>query len=278
MGCELLRRMLPIMAVLLCHQAAPGSAQIAKRSVSLQGIDSGDCVAQPCRTIQYAINQTPQGSFANINVAPGVYDEALLVYEFRRISLFGLGLAADDSCDPGAVVIRAPGGIVISTQDHATGIYRCFTVTTAVAGGTGFHARQHVIVDTFDVQIGRPRDPALGYAIAGMTSASVNCGGRMFMKTPVTVLLAAHDLSHGELGCAVDISQPGLVGYLITSANNGVVNTSQATFTGPGAATDVVYPYILSSLSTLNTGGVVLPGTQPGQCYSGSVVNSGPPC
>src|SRR5437763_378596 len=124
MLCKRLRRTLPIMGALLCLQAAPGSAQKASRLVSLQGSDSGDCVAQPCRTIQYAIDQSPQGSFANINVSPGVYDEALLVFEFRRISLGGLGRAGDGSCDPGAVVIRSPkAGAIISTQDHATGIY-----------------------------------------------------------------------------------------------------------------------------------------------------------
>src|SRR5438477_333832 len=253
MGCELLRRMVPIMAVLLCHQATPGSAQNASRSVSLQGSDSGDCVVQSCRTIQYAIDQSPQGSFANIIVSPGVYDEALLVFEFRRISLGGLGRAGDGSCDPGAVVIRSPkAGAIISTQDHATGIYRCLTVTSAVPDVVGFSGRQHVIVDTFDVQIGREGDPSLSYAISGTTSDSVNCGGRLFVKTPVTVLFAAHDLSHGELSCAVDIPKAGLVSYLITGENNAVINASQATFTGAGAMTGAVYPYVISSLSTLN--------------------------
>ena len=58
------------------------------RTVSTRGIDAGDCIRDPCRTIQFAIDTAADGD--TIRVRQGVYEEALEIHERNSLLIEGI--------------------------------------------------------------------------------------------------------------------------------------------------------------------------------------------
>jgi hypothetical protein len=58
------------------------------RTVSTRGVDVGDCVADPCRTIQFAIDTAADGD--TIRVLPGSYNELLTISSRNSLLIDGV--------------------------------------------------------------------------------------------------------------------------------------------------------------------------------------------
>src|SRR5205809_4561142 len=81
------------------------------RHVATTGVDTGDCVAAPCRTIGYAITQSTSGD--TISVAAGTYAEPVVID--RSLTIAGAG-SASTFVDGGAgtvVTIGAPAASIV---------------------------------------------------------------------------------------------------------------------------------------------------------------------
>jgi len=63
--------------------------QAGTRLVSTTGTDSGDCIASPCKTIQFAIDQAVDGD--TIQVSSGTYPEKLTILSRNNLMIQGAG-------------------------------------------------------------------------------------------------------------------------------------------------------------------------------------------
>ncbi len=93
--------------------------------VSMSGSDTGDCIASPCATIQYAIDVAPAGTM--IKVAAGAYDQTVQIT--KPINLKGAGASSTTingaGLDPGGVYY---GVVYVGTTGGLTQISG-FTIT-----------------------------------------------------------------------------------------------------------------------------------------------------
>jgi hypothetical protein len=124
--------------------AATAAASATTRYVSASGADSGNCSSSPCRTIQYAVNQSASGD--TINVSSGTYAETVSVT--KQLTLIGnpnLNNNGDThgNLGGGNATLNAAGfdkGFVISGAGSAGTVLRGFTVENA--GQEGIFAVQ----------------------------------------------------------------------------------------------------------------------------------------
>jgi hypothetical protein len=157
--------------------------------------------AAPCLTIQAAIDKVPYEKRAQINVLPGVYEEAISIVGdvHHRIEIYGP--YRDEECiDPTQVVVTAPGKIAIYAEDHATAIVGCITVGPATIG---IYARQFVIFD-----VGNTRCDRVAICFALTDRSVVNCGGKLWIESSGSYVATAR---RGDInfGCQAVIA-PGL--------------------------------------------------------------------
>ena len=137
--------------VLLAFLAASGPASQAQhpcqRYVSYEGSDTTDCSneGKPCRTVQYAINQSTGGdricvsSIAVLSPTPTVYKETITVdrsvildgaWESQCFTHVPCVFWPVEPCDPDLVVLDAAGaGRVISIRARTVPTIDCFTIT-----------------------------------------------------------------------------------------------------------------------------------------------------
>src|SRR5439155_19836759 len=82
------------------------------RHVATTGVDTGDCVTAPCRTIGYAITQSVSGD--TISVAAGTYAERVVIH--RSLTIAGAGSAStivDGGAGGTVVTIGAPAASLV---------------------------------------------------------------------------------------------------------------------------------------------------------------------
>ncbi len=118
--------LLPAVALLVVSAVLGGTAAGAPpgaRQVSPTGIDSGDCIGSPCRTIGYALGQASAGNI--ILVASGTYAEAVNIT--KRVSLIGTDATIDATGENNGVVVSGPAA--------AGTTLRGFTVMNALLEG-----------------------------------------------------------------------------------------------------------------------------------------------
>ena len=83
------RRALPACTlVLLLSLSAAAASSAATRNVAVTGNDVGDCVAAPCQTIEYAVDQADPGD--TVAVAAGTFDEPQVIID-KALILRGAG-------------------------------------------------------------------------------------------------------------------------------------------------------------------------------------------
>jgi len=132
------------LSVAVATLAATAAASATTRYVSASGADTGNCSSSPCRTIQYAVNQS--GSGDTINVSSGTYAETVSVT--KQLTLIGnpnLNNNGDThgNLGGGNATLNAAGfdkGFVISGAGSAGTVLRGFTVENA--GQEGIFALQ----------------------------------------------------------------------------------------------------------------------------------------
>lgn len=150
---------LVLCAILLLAIAGSGGPAAAlgpceRHVVGVGGVDAGDCSdgAQPCKTVQYAINHAVTGDricVADRSDLPGptVYEEQLFVNDSIVLdgkwqatcaaTHFECSLVPVD-CNPENVVLDAKGlGRVISIAGFVKPVIDCFTITGGTADGLG---------------------------------------------------------------------------------------------------------------------------------------------
>jgi hypothetical protein len=264
------------------------------RYASPTGTDTGDCTAQasPCKTITYAVAQSPLGFFSAIYLNPGFYAEpgTITIYEFKRVGIFGTGTDGSGNCDATQVVISIPlAGPVLSTEDHATGIYQCLTLTASVPGATALAGRQSAILDFSNIRFGRAGDPPLSTAISAQTFTSANCEGMNWLVMPVVAFIRI-DQARAQLSCNLDLPEPNMATYFLNGVNKGVFDATAMRFTGAGTPCGMTpcsngggtiasgghnYPFWVKD-TTIDLGNVILPGNAPGRAFDmSSVINAG---
>lgn len=85
-GWRLILLLVPVISPVLVINASYADPVI--RTVSTRGIDAGDCIRDPCRTIQFAIDTAADGD--TIRVRQGVYEEALEIHEKNSLLIEGI--------------------------------------------------------------------------------------------------------------------------------------------------------------------------------------------
>jgi hypothetical protein len=115
------------------------SAAAATRHVDQAGSDSGECVTNPCETIQYAVGQALAGD--TIEVGAGIYAEQLTIA--KALTLRGPNAGIDPNVGSRVAEAVINGGTGTAIAPQAAGIaIDGFTVSTADSGlpiytGTG---------------------------------------------------------------------------------------------------------------------------------------------
>ena len=95
------------LAVAAASIAAHPALAATTRHVSPTGSDSGNCTANPCKTIGYAIGQSVSGD--TIDIASGTYSEHVLVDRSLRLQGSGAASTIIDGSNSGTVItIGAP--------------------------------------------------------------------------------------------------------------------------------------------------------------------------
>jgi parallel beta-helix repeat protein len=109
--------------VLISGVAATNVDAASVRRVRSNGSDSGDCIASPCGSIGYAVEQAAAGD--TVDVGPGVYQESLLIE--KAVTLLGSGATIDGTGHDNAILIRGAGA--------AGTVVQGFTVQNALLEG-----------------------------------------------------------------------------------------------------------------------------------------------
>ena len=117
-------RKLRFSTVLLATMVAC-TASAATRYVSSRGADAGNCLAAPCRTIQYAVAQSAPGD--TMNVASGTYAESVTID--KQLILIGNPNLNDNGDDHGNI---GGGNATLDAAGHDNG----FVITSAAASGS----------------------------------------------------------------------------------------------------------------------------------------------
>jgi hypothetical protein len=142
-------RLFCILGLLLLSSAgAAGAGQFFVDAAI--GSDSNSCgPTDPCKTISHAIGLiSPTGDRAGIQVACGIYPEAIDIFYYRLVVIDGAGpctelqARADD---------KGNAPFVIWAQDHAIVIVSNLAITSHRAEGTCVGARQFAIVDLANI-------------------------------------------------------------------------------------------------------------------------------
>ena len=123
--------------------APPAAASLGRAAgpalhVSPSGTDTGDCTANPCRTINFAVSQAEAGDV--IAVAAGTYNESVGIT--KKLSLVGTNATID-----AAGKSSPPNGIVISGADAAGTLVTGFTVTHAGLEGIFVDATSRITIE-----------------------------------------------------------------------------------------------------------------------------------
>jgi parallel beta-helix repeat protein len=133
--------------ILFASLAATAAASPATRRVSTYGVDVGDCVLNPCRSIGYALAQAAPGD--TITVASGTYPESITID--KQLTLDGGAEHAYGAADERwhhehgrrSAIIDASGkdnGVVVTGVAASGTILRGFTIKNA--GREGVFANQ----------------------------------------------------------------------------------------------------------------------------------------
>jgi hypothetical protein len=189
---------LAISAVLtlgLSGLTATPAAAAAIRSVAPSGSDTGDCIASPCHTIQYAVNQAAAGD--TVMVATGTYAESVTVA--KRLSLVGSGATIDATGHDNGVLITGPAS--------AGTVLRSFTIENALLEGVlAFHTTLLTIADNSILNNNKLWDPI---NVPLPCQKSDDCGEGLHLWS-VTNSVLSGNLVEGNVG-----------GILLTDDNFG---------------------------------------------------------
>lgn len=117
--------------VVACALGASSTASAATLHVAPDGEDSGNCVASPCETIQYAVDQASGGD--TIAVAAGTYAEQLTID--KGVTLLGPNAGVDPNAGSRGAEAIVDGGGATAIKPEAAGIaIDGFTVAATASG------------------------------------------------------------------------------------------------------------------------------------------------
>src|SRR5262249_19505829 len=150
-----------------------------------------------------------------LQLAPGVYDEAIVVSHGRQVSISGP--TAERRCpDMNAVTVRQ-----VWAADNATIWVSCLS-TGQVA------CRQWAIADVFDVRFFGVE----GTALVATDTCRVNTARTLVLDSASVVFASAQNYSTVYLCCDIVVAREGLtVGYFVDAVDS-TVDLSGAKFSG----------------------------------------------
>lgn len=172
-------------ALMAITAATTPAAAAAIRSVAPSGNDTGDCIASPCHTIQYAVNQATAGD--TVMVATGTYAESVTV--MKPLSLVGSAATIDATGHDNGVLITGPAS--------AGTVLRGFTIENALLEGVlAFHTTLLTIADNSILNNNKLWDPV---NVPLPCQKSDDCGEGLHLWS-VTNSLLSGNLVEGNVG------------------------------------------------------------------------------
>ena len=219
--------------------------------VSPMGKDAPDCGGSrnSCKTIKYACGLIREGT-TSLNLAPGTYDpDRCAIAHFRFVQVIG------HCADPTKVVVRAPGGLIFSAEDHATMTINCLSIGTSAGGSgvVGFHTRQFAIGDYIKVHFS-----SMAVAVSASEHSKINCLGGIRISGTIHYYIAASGTSTVKADCDTTLVGSPAINSLYWAVKESRVEAEGGSFSG---AAIVKYKYIVDH-STLYKPTKAIPGSE----------------
>jgi hypothetical protein len=218
---------LAFLALLVALNGGPAQAQLY---VATTGNNANACTssAEPCLTIQGAIDKVPGGSLGTlITIAAGTYNETPNIYYYRAIHLVG-------NCNDLTAVQITTDGIGIVVQDHAIGIIECMTISATANGATGIVSRQFSIVDADRLRFSGFPEGNYFSAVEGSTLSCVPGpnGEPIVLTGSASTFASASDGSHLKVNCPVSFQSSQTYTHFISCTELSVCKATGLAWAG----------------------------------------------
>ncbi len=271
-------RRVRFLMVLLASFAASAAASPVTRFVSTHGVDTGDCLLTPCRTIGYAVAQAAPGD--TIEVGAGTYPESVTID--KQLTLDGgaersqgaeRGSGHEDHGGRGATIDASgkDNGVVITGAAASGTVLRGFTIENA--GREGVFANQtssltisdNVLLDNDAYGPFSPQCPA---------SDPDDCGEALHLQS-VTNSVVSGNLVRNNVGGILLTDEDGPTSGNLITRNRVLNNTKDC------GITLASHFFHLGAPVSPGVGGVylnqVLHNTSVGNGAAGIGIFAGPP-
>lgn len=222
--------------------------------------DNNTCTtpAEPCETIQAAVNKTPIGVTSHVFMAPGVYKETVSVHYWRFVGLRG------DCEDWSAVTVEPPANAAgVRGQDHAIFSVACFTIASKAPGSVGLLSRQFTIVDLDRMRFSVP------IVMSAQEGSRINCADKIEVFGNMDVFGTASDHSTLAMNCNVAFTGDlAVAAHFFAASWLSLISAQGMTWSGP----QITGKQFVIHNSTILTSRAGLPGSAAGDAHDNSTV------